>query len=144
MDHFGRVVEHLAEPVAAEVADDRIAVALGVALDRVRDVAHAVAGLRLLDAEHQAFVRDVDEALRLDRDVADQVHAAGVAVPAVDDRRHVDIDDVAVAQRLVVGDAVADDMVDAGAAAVRETAIAERRGDAAAVEHHLADEVVDG
>jgi hypothetical protein len=27
----------------------------------------------------------------------------GIAVPAVDDQRHVDVDDVALAQRLVVG-----------------------------------------
>ena len=29
-------------------------------------------------------------------DVADRVHAAGIAVPAVEDQRHVDIGDVAV------------------------------------------------
>src|SRR3546814_19957859 len=34
-------------------------------------------------------------------------------------------------------------MVDAGATAMREAAITERRGNAAAVEHHSADEVVD-
>src|SRR3546814_3551559 len=54
-----------------------------------------------------------------------------------------DVDDIALAHRLGVGDAVADDMVDAGATAMREAAITERRGNAAAVEHHSADEVVD-
>ena len=46
---------------------------------------------------------------------ADRIHAAGIAVPAVEDVGHVDIDDVAFAQRLVVGNAVADDVVDRGA-----------------------------
>ena len=67
--------------------------------------------------------------LRLDRHVADQIHAAGVAVPAVEDRGHVDVDDVAVLQRLVARDAVADDMVDRDAAALGVAAIAERRRD---------------
>src|SRR3546814_14462484 len=59
-------------------------------------------------------------------------------MPAIDHRGDVDIDDVALAQRLVVGNAVADDMVDAGAAAMRIAAIAARRGDAAARPRHLA------
>ena len=46
-------------------------------------------------------------------------------------------------QRLVAGNAVADDMVDRDAAAVRVAAIAERRGDAAAAQRHLADDVVE-
>src|SRR3546814_12026083 len=104
-------------------------------LDRMRDVAHVVAGLRLLDVEHQAFIGDFDEALRLYAHIADQIPAAGVAVPAVDDTGDVDIADVDLAHRLVVGAAVADDMVAAGAATVRAAAIARRRGVAAALRH---------
>src|SRR3546814_7519201 len=65
VDHFGRVVAHLPEPAAAAIADDRIAMAFGLALDRVRDVAHAIAGLRLLAAEPHAFLSDLDQPLRL-------------------------------------------------------------------------------
>ena len=130
MDDFGAVVEQPADAVAAEIADDAVAVAFGVALDRVGDVAEPVAGPRLLEAEHQAFVGDVDQLARLQRHVADQVHAAGVAVPAVEDRRDVDVDDVAVLERLVARDSVADDMVDRDAAALGVAAIAERRGNA--------------
>lgn len=36
-------------------------------------------------------------------------------MPAVDNQRHVNVDDVAIAQRLVIGDAVADHVVDRGA-----------------------------
>src|SRR5690606_11046116 len=140
VDHFGRVVEHLAEAMPADIADDRITVALGMLLDRVRDVAHAVAALGLLDAGRQALIGDLDEALRLDRHLADQIHAARVAVPAVDDAGDVDVDDIALAHRLVVGNPMTHDMVDAGAAAVRETAITQRCWDAAAIEHHRADE----
>ena len=80
--------------------------------------------------------------LRLDADLADQVHPAGVAVPAVEDRGDVDVDDVAVLERAVARNAVADDMVDRGAAALRIAAIAERRGDGAGVERHPVDDVV--
>ena len=143
VDHFGAVVEQPADAVAAEIADDAVAVRFGVALDGVGDVAEMVAGPGLLEPEHQAFIGDVDQLARLHADVADEVHAAGVAVPAVDDRGHVDIDDVAVLERLVARDAVADDMVDRDAAALGIAAIAERRRHAAGIHRHLVDDVVD-
>ena len=61
------------------------------------DVAEVRAGAHLADAAPHRFVRDVDEALRVRRDLADGVHAAGVAVEAVLDDRDVDVDDVAAA-----------------------------------------------
>ena len=44
MDDLGRVVEDPAEAVAAEIADHRITLRLGMALDGVADVAEPVAG----------------------------------------------------------------------------------------------------
>src|SRR5437763_1780208 len=81
-------------------------------LDGVGDVAEMVAGLRLLDPEHQAFVSHIDQPARLNADIADQVHPARIAVPAVDDRGYVDIDDVAVLELTVAGNAVAHDVID--------------------------------
>ena len=85
------------------------------------------AGLHRFDAAHHRVVGDVDQPLRLDADLADIEHAAGVAMPAVDDGGDVDIDDVAVQQLAVAGNAVADDMVDRGADRAREAAIVQRR-----------------
>src|SRR5690606_41451135 len=66
--------------------------------------------------------------LRSDARLSDVGHAAGVAVPAVEDHGDVDVEDVARGQHLpLVGDAVADDVVDRGANALGEAAIAERR-----------------
>ena len=143
MDHFGRVVEHLAKAVPAEIADHAVAVLLGMALDRVADVAEMVARLRLFEPEHQAFIGHVDQAARLDRDVADQIHPAGVAMPAAEHRSDVDVDDVAVLERAIGRDAVADDMIDRDAAAMGVAAIAERRGHTAAGDRHVADDVVE-
>ena len=53
------------------------------------------------DAAHHSFVSDLDQPLGAARDFADRVHAAGIAVPAVDDQCDVDIDDVALPQRLL-------------------------------------------
>jgi hypothetical protein len=117
--------------------------ALGMALDRVGDVAEAVARLGLLQAEHQALVGDLDELRRLDAHVADRIHPAGVAMPAVEQRGHVDIDDVAVLQRPVRRwNAVADDMVDGGAAALRIAAIAQGRRHRAPRPHFREDDLV--
>src|SRR3546814_8129390 len=84
MDHFRAVVEHAAQAMAAEIAHDAIAVLFRVPLNGMADVAQRVAGLRLLYAQHQAFIGDLDQAARLDRGFAANIHAAAVAVPAVD------------------------------------------------------------
>src|SRR5678815_689091 len=104
--------------MAAEVSYDRVAACFGMALDGSGNVAQAVAGLRVLNADHQAFVRDVDEAASLQRHVADQIHATGIAVPAVYDRGDVDVDDVAVLKGTIRRNSMAHDMVDRGAAAL--------------------------
>ena len=72
-------------------------------------------GLHRLDAAHQALAGDPHQALRAVVDVADEERGVGVAVHAVEVDRDVEVDDVAVDQRAVVGDAVADDLVDRGA-----------------------------
>src|SRR4051812_7050328 len=48
VNHFRRVVEQPAEAVAAEIADDSVAVALGIGLDGMADVAEMVSRPRLL------------------------------------------------------------------------------------------------
>src|SRR3546814_9206680 len=73
------------------------------------DVAQRRAGLHHLDAAHHGFVGHLDQAAGDDLRLADEEHAAGVAVPTVDDAGDVDVDDVAVVETLVVaGNAVAD------------------------------------
>ena len=54
--------------MADQLANHAVAVALGVLLDRVTDVAEVVAALHLGDAEHQALLGDVEQTLRVARD----------------------------------------------------------------------------
>ncbi len=123
------VMEHLSQAVTAEVAHDCAALALRIFLDGRADVADAGAWLDHADAAHHRFVGDVDQTLRLQLGLASIEHAAGVAVPAIDDDGDVDIDDVAVLQHPLPRNAMTDDMVDRSADRLREAAIVQRCGD---------------
>ena len=97
-------------------------------LDRRAEIAKAGSRPNLADADPHGFTGDVDQALRGRRDLADCVHAAGVAVPAVLDDGDVDIDDVALLQALVgARDAVTHDMIHGGADRLGKAAVVERR-----------------
>ena len=118
MDHFRAIVEQSAKSMAAEVANNAVAVPFRMALDRMGNISQAVAGLCLFKPQHQAFIGDLDQLLGLKRYVADSIHAACVAMPTVQNGGHVDVDDVAILERLVTRNTVADDMVDRSAAAL--------------------------
>ena len=143
MQHVGGVVEDPAETMTAEIANHRTALGLGIGLDGVADIAQGGAGLDHGDAAHHGLVGDLDQAPRLERDIADEKHAARIAVPAVDDGGDVDIEDIAVPQPLVAGNAVADHMVDRGADRFGKTAVVERRRDRAAIADEPGAELVE-
>src|SRR3546814_4288407 len=112
VQHLRFVVVDLADAVAAVLAHHREALALGLLLDRVADVAQGRARLHRADPAPHRLVRGIDQAPRHHRWLAGVVHAAGVAVPAVLDDGDVDVQDVAVLEHLrFVRDAVADDVV---------------------------------
>ena len=113
-------VERRADAVAGEVAHHAIAKTLGIALDHPADDVDLAAGHGRLDAAHHGLVGALDEQPGLLVDVAAEVRGVGVSVDAADEGGDVDVDDVAVLERAVVGDAVADDLVDAGAQRLRE------------------------
>ena len=77
--------------------------ALGIDLDGVTDIAGAGARDGRRDSAHQAFIGDLHQARRLARHRADREHPAQIAMPAIDDQGDIDIDDVALAQQLVIG-----------------------------------------
>ena len=89
------------------------------------------------DAELEALAGDLDEAAALLVDLADEERGVGVAVDAVEVDRDVEVDDVAVDERAVVGDPVADDLVDRGAQRLGEAVVVERARVAAPVDAGL-------
>ena len=120
-----------ADRVPAERADDAEAVRLGVLLDRPADHPHRLARLHGLDAEVEALLGHADQLLGPGIDLAHAEGGVGVAVHAAQEDRDVDVDDVTVAQRAVVGDAVTDHLVHRGAHTLREALVPERAGVAA-------------
>jgi len=125
-----RVVEHPADAVAAEIAHHRIAVAFRVTLDRIADRADMEARLDHSDAAHHRLVGHISQFFCFQRDaVADEIHTARVAMPAVDDHRHIDVESVAFHQPSIAGNTVTDHMIDRGADRFRKAAIAEWGGD---------------
>ena len=136
-------MEQPAEAVAAEIAHHAHVLRLDKGLDRRADIAGGAAGLDRGDAAHHRVVGDFDQPLGAARDFADRIHAAGIAVPAVEDQRDVDIDDVAFAQRLLVRNAVADDVIDRGAGGFAVAAIHQGRGQGAVIHREVEDQPVD-
>ena len=135
-------MKEAADPVAAKIANDAVAMSLRVTLNRVGHVAQVIAGHGLFQTKHQAFVSDVNELACSQWHVPDEVHPAGVTVPTAEDRRHVDIDDVALSQRPIARYPMTDDVVDRDAAALCVTAISQSRRDAARIERHLMDDII--
>ncbi len=107
------------------------------------DVAGGGARLHRGDAAHHRLIGDLDQPFGLAGDRADHVHAAGIAVPAIDDEGDVDIDDVAFLQRAIAGHAVADHVIDRGAGRIAVAAVHQRRRIGAMAEGEVADEFVD-
>ncbi|MCY1365116.1 hypothetical protein D9M69_519500 [compost metagenome] len=128
MQDLRLLVEHRADAVAAVLADHRVAQLLGMFLDHFADVAQARARPDQLDALVHAFLGHAAELVGPFRDLAHGEHLAGVAVVAVLDHRHIDVEDVAILERLVIGDAMADHVVDRGADRLGEALVVEGRG----------------
>jgi len=102
--------------VAAVVAHDGDAVLIRIALAGNADVVEAPARAHGVDARPHRIEGKVDHALAGDGGLADDEHSRGVAVVAVLDARHIDVDDVALLQDfLVARNAVADDVIDRNA-----------------------------
>ena len=103
MEDVGLVVEQAAEAMAAEIADHGTTLRFGKFLDRRADVAGGGAGPHDGNAAHHRLVGHVDEALGPAGNLADEIHAARIAVPTIDDEGHVDIHDVGFLERPASG-----------------------------------------
>ena len=95
------------------------------------------------DAAHHRLIGHFDQPLGTARDFADGVHAARIAMPVIEDQGHVDIEDIAVAQRLVRRDAVADHVVDRRTGRLAVAAVHQRGRHGAMVLAELVDQAVD-
>jgi hypothetical protein len=127
-----------ADAVAHVVAHHLEPGALGHPLHRGAHVAQPVAADQLGDAGVERGPGDVDQALVGSRDRSHPGGERGVAVVAVHDGAAVDRDDVALLERLAVGDAVHHHVVAAGADHGRVAVVAEEVRPGAPAGQHLA------
>ena len=104
MQHLRFLVERATDAVPQNSRTTEAVAPRRISGSPVADVAEPRAGLDLDDARHMASkVTWHSRRLAAIAGVADHEHAAVVAVPAVLDDGDVDVDDVAVLQRAVVG-----------------------------------------
>jgi hypothetical protein len=120
-------MEFVADPVAAVVAHNGVAIGFRVRLDRPADVAEASTRLDHADPAHHALVRDLDQAFYLGLHVAHEECPVGVAVELVEVGGHIDVQNVAIAHEDVLGrDPVADHLVGRGADRLGEPVVVQR------------------
>lgn len=115
----------------------------GDGLDGVADIAQCNARFYRFDPGHHRVICNVDQLLCLDRNfVAENVHPAGIAVPAIDDDSDVDIRDIAIQNFLRSGNTVAYDMVDRNAAGLGIALVPQRRRDGAMLDGVVMDQLI--
>src|SRR6266436_607449 len=93
-----------------------------VAAGRITEMPRRAA--RLIEVTYEAMMRCISV---IRPGATTGVHPAGVAVPAVEDEGDVDVDDVALLERLLARNAVADHVIDRGAGRLAVAAIHQRR-----------------
>src|SRR5690606_30481837 len=108
------VVKEAADAVPAEITHDRTSLRFCIFLDGCADCAGSNARPDRSDPAHETFVRHLEQPLRRPANPPDGVHPAGIAVPSVEDVGYIDIDDIALAQRLLVRNSVTDHVIDGG------------------------------
>ena len=129
MQYLRLIVVHLADAMAAVFAHHAVACFLGQGLNGMPDIAQGRSGADDANTGAHGVVSGFHQAPRFRARLTHEVHAAGVAVPAVLDHGDVDIDDVAVFQRGGCRDAMAHDVVHRGADCFREAVITHVAGD---------------
>ena len=108
-------MENPAQPVPAKHINHRITVFVRIFLYYRADITEMRSRTDDLNAAHHTFVGHVAQARRLKLRLSGVIHAAGIAEPAVENNRNVNVYNVAVGQLAVVRNAVTDHMVDRNA-----------------------------
>ena len=137
------LVEIAADSVALELTHNLVALISGKKIDGSSDVDDSTEGLDGVDADPHGIERGLDEALGIWCDSADQKSFGRVTVPAINNGREIDVDDVSITQQVIVRDAVANYLVDAGANRIRVAVVAQAGGRVAMLDRAVVSQLVD-
>jgi len=162
MEHIGGRMEHTAQPVTAEIPDNRHSLRFDIALDRIANIAETVPGFYGFNPLKKRIMRHLNEALGIFFERSHGKHPTCIAIPAIHHDRDIHIQDIPIdqtvicAQRMFVGigffapfgnwgtgDAMTDHVIDAYAAGMLIPFVANcRRGRPRRI-HHLMDRGID-
>ena len=109
----------------AKIAHHAHPVAFGKVLDGRADITKSIARLYRLNAQHQRFMRDLNQPLIAPRELARHIHARGIPKPAVQNAGDVNIQNITVFQHLCPRNPVANHVVDRDTAGMLITPIAD-------------------
>jgi len=137
------LMEGAPDAVTDELADDAVAVGDNEVFDGLGDVVDAIAGVGLLNADGESFLRFGKEPHGGGRDVADGDGGGGVADPAAEDDADVELDDVGVLDAASATDTMDDFVVDRDTDVAGEPAIMEEGAASAPFVDEARGELVD-
>lgn len=109
------LVKIATDAVTLKVSYDFVALLLGVVVNRSADVADITKGLDGVDSDPQTIKGYLHQPPSFIADVANGERFGLVAMPTINQRRDVDVDDVAVTQFTLIGDTVTDNLIDTDA-----------------------------
>ena len=109
MEDARRIVENLTDSMAAIVTHHGIALRLGVALDGVAEITERGTWLDHVDSLPKGIEGGFAQIKLLGNRLVRKIHPAAVAIPAIEDDRDVDVQDVTPRQPGIARNAVADD-----------------------------------
>lgn len=128
MGNIGRAVEELVDTVTAVCSHHRAVPLLGELLDDVARLPEKHPGLDNVHCGLKAVTGGFNDPDSRRSGRSDVVGFVEIAVEATVVEGHVNVDDVAILERTSIGNAVADDFVDAGADGFGEVVVVERGG----------------
>ena len=128
MQNLRVFVETPADPVSAVLSDHRETFGFRIVLNNRPDISEMRPRLDHGDTQLKTFFGRFYESLRQYGRLADRIHSACVTMKSIFNDSDIDINDVTIFQALVSRDAVADDMINAGADRLWKAPIVKRGG----------------
>ena len=91
-------MKNFSHAVTAKHVNHRITVFVSIFGNHITDIAEMGSRFNHINAPHHAFISHVAQTGCLQLGLSGIIHTAGVAVPAVNNRRHINIQNIAVGQ----------------------------------------------
>jgi hypothetical protein len=131
MKNIGCIMKQSAQSVTAEIAHHAATLLFCQFLNGCANRPHMIARLDGGNTGHQAVMGQVYEAFSSASWPSRNIHSAGIAVPAVQNKGDIDIQDVPFTQRFVSGKPMANNVVERNATGIGISTIVQGRRDAA-------------